>query len=82
MLEFLFKHYVLAIVLILIVYALYRRQRRPNLPNLPWLNTKEGELFTTWRATLRSTFHFKDTIHHAYEQVWLREPICVHCSSL
>lgn len=72
MIESLFKPYVLAGAVLVFVCLLWfsRRQKAPALPDLPWLNTKDGELFTRLRSRFRSTFNYKETIRHAYQEVW------------
>ncbi|KIY02722.1 uncharacterized protein Z520_01187 [Fonsecaea multimorphosa CBS 102226] len=78
MIEYILRPYVLAVVFVVVLVLLYRRrQPKPSLPDLPWLNTKEGELFTTLRSRFRSTLNYKESIHQAYEQYSKNDKSCI-----
>ncbi|OAG39648.1 hypothetical protein AYO21_06116 [Fonsecaea monophora] len=80
MIEYILRPQVFAVlfVVVLVLLLLYKLcQPRPSLPDLPWLNTKEGELFTSLRARLRSTINYRDTIHQAYEQYSKNNKSCI-----
>ncbi|KIX01016.1 uncharacterized protein Z518_10082 [Rhinocladiella mackenziei CBS 650.93] len=78
MIEYLFKLYTLPVILLVVVSLLYHyRRKQPTLPALPWLNTKDGEFFTGLRARFRSTFAYKQTIHHAYELYSKKNRSCI-----
>src|ERR1700742_471172 len=70
MMGYLLRPYMLACVLIIVVGVVYYRRRpKSTLPDLPWLNIREGEWCPALRARIRSTFNYKETIHHAYQEV-------------
>ncbi|EXJ73202.1 uncharacterized protein A1O5_02962 [Cladophialophora psammophila CBS 110553] len=78
MIDYLFRPQLLAVVFVVVLGLLYhRRQPKPSLPDLPWLNTKEGEWFTTLRARFRSTVNYKQSIHQAYDLYSKKNQSCI-----
>ncbi|KAJ9611675.1 hypothetical protein H2200_004859 [Cladophialophora chaetospira] len=78
MLELLLRPYFVASIIILVLGLVYhRRQPKTVLPDLPWLNTREGEWFSTLRARIRSTIIYKEAIHQAYQQYSKNDQSCI-----